>query len=279
MQDKQNKEIVDNQGNTYKSTRDSKVKLFFKDNVWNILGPGLAALITFVGIIKYFISKNFSASCSSYYGIDGKYFSGTKMFENKLIFVICAFILFAYPFIISYINDKINSKIYAIPMFVFTVFILFLQNALYTNYLIEIFPWTWLRKRVNNYVIIIVFLIVDIIIAYFIIIKNSFWKNKKYNKIGKKLFSIALLLYSMNVVVVVNNIDYDISDKKTYEIIEQNGAIVSDYNGKFVVMDCEIQGETIVLKKGKYSLKEMTGVSITYHTYEKVTCEYTNQSQ
>ncbi len=33
MQDKQRKEIVDSQGNAYKSTRDSKVKQFLKDNV------------------------------------------------------------------------------------------------------------------------------------------------------------------------------------------------------------------------------------------------------
>jgi len=31
------------------------------------------------------ISKNFSVSCSNFYGIDGKYFDGTEMFENKLI--------------------------------------------------------------------------------------------------------------------------------------------------------------------------------------------------
>ena len=48
MQDKQGKEIVDSQGKTYKSTRDSKVKQFLKDNVWNILGTGLAAVITLV---------------------------------------------------------------------------------------------------------------------------------------------------------------------------------------------------------------------------------------
>ena len=33
MQDKQRKEIVDSQGNAYKSTRDSKVKQFLKNNV------------------------------------------------------------------------------------------------------------------------------------------------------------------------------------------------------------------------------------------------------
>lgn len=49
--------------------------------------------------------------------------------------------------------------------------------------------------------------------------------------------------------------------------------LVSNYDGKFVVMSCEIQDETIILKKGTYSLEDMTGVSITYHKYEKVICE------
>ena len=61
--------------------------------------------------------------------------------------------------------------------------------------------------------------------------------------------------------------------KLAYEIIEQDRAIISEYDGKFVVMDCEIQDETIILKKGTYSLEEVIGVSITYHEYEKVVCE------
>ena len=145
---------------------------------------------------------------------------------------------------------------------------MFVQNILYTINLIEIIPWTWLRKIVDNYVTIIVFLIVDLVIAYFIIIRSFFWKNRKYNIVEKIVLSIALLLYVMNVATgIAIKMDYEISDKKSYEVIEQN------YDGKFVVMDCKIQGETIVLKKGTYSLEEMTGVSITYHKYEKVICE------
>ena len=274
MQNKQSKEIVDSQGNAYKSTRYGRVKQFLKDNVWNILGTGLAAVITLVGILNLVISKSFSVSCASFYGIDGKYFSGTEMFENKLIFVLCALLLFVYPFIFSYISDKINSKIYVVLMFLFTVCILFVQNILYTINLIEIIPWTWMRQIVDNYVTIIVFLIVDLIIAYFIIIRNFFWKNRKYNIVEKMVLSIVLLLYVMNVATgIAIKMDYEISDKKSYEVIEQNRAIVSNYDDKFVVMDCEIQGETIVLKKGTYSLEEMTGVSITYHKYKKVICE------
>ena len=88
------------------------------------------------------------------------------------------------------------------------------------------------------------------------------------------LLYLALLIYMLNTAIGVTiKMNYDISDNKSYEVIEQNRAILSNYDGKFVVMDCEIQGETIILKKGTYSLEEMTGVSITYHKYEKAICE------
>lgn len=274
MQDKQSRDIVDSQGNVYKSTKDNRVKQFLKDNVWNILSIGLAACITLVGMMNLIISKSFSISCANFYGIDGKYFSGTEMFENKLIFVLCALALFVYPFIFSYMNENMNSKLYVVLTFLLTIYILFAQNILYTINLIEIIPWAWLRRFIDNYVTIGMFLIVDILIAYFIIIRNFFWKKKKYNIVEKIILAIALLLYVLNVATgIVIKIDYEISDKKAYEVIEQNRAIVSNYDGKFVVMDCEIQGETIILKKGTYSLEEMTGVSITYHKYEKVICE------
>lgn len=274
MQDKENKYIVDSQGNVLKSTKDNRVKQFLKDNVWNIMSTGLAACISLAGMMNLVISKSFSISCSNFYGIDEKYFSGTEMFENKLIFVFCALLLFAYPFIFSYMNKKMNSKLYVALTFLLTVYILFAQNILYTINLIEIIPWAWLRRCIDNYTTIGVFLFVDIVIAYFIIIRNFFWKNKKYNMGGKIILAIALILYVLNVVTgIVIKIDYEISDKKTYEVIEQNRAIVSNYDGKFVVMNCEIQGETIILKKGTYSLEEMTGGSITYHKYEKVICE------
>lgn len=68
--------------------------------------------------------------------------------------------------------------------------------------------------------------------------------------------------------------NYEIDDKKTYETIEQDRAVVSEYEGKFVVMECEVQGETLILKKGTCRLEEMAGVPITYHKYEKVICEH-----
>ena len=76
MQDKKNRDIVDSQGNVIKSIKDNKTKQFLKDNIWNILSTGLATTITLVEMINLVISKNFSVSCSNFYGIDGKYFDG-----------------------------------------------------------------------------------------------------------------------------------------------------------------------------------------------------------
>lgn len=178
MQDKQNKDIVDSQGNVYKSTKDNKIKQFLETNVWNILSTGLVACITLAGMMNLVISKSFSISCANYYGIDRKYFSGTEMFEDKLIFVLCALALFVYPFVFSYVSKKMNSKAYVVLTFLLTVYILFAQNILYTVNLIDIIPWAWLRRIIDNYVTIGVFLVVDILIAYFIIIRNFFWEKR-----------------------------------------------------------------------------------------------------
>lgn len=52
MQDKENRDIVDSQGNVIKSIKDNKTKQFLKDNIWNILSTGLATSITLVEIYK-----------------------------------------------------------------------------------------------------------------------------------------------------------------------------------------------------------------------------------
>ncbi|MFQ7574542.1 MAG: hypothetical protein ACLRLD_03825 [Lachnospira sp.] len=274
MMDKENRDIVDSQGNVLKSTKKNKIKEFLKNNIWNLLGTGLATCITLVGIMNLLISKNYCSSCAAFYGINRKYFSGTEMFEDKMIFAICALVLLAYPFSFSYITKKLNSKVSTVVAFLLTIFILFIQNVLYTSELLYSIPWGWMKKYIDNYVVIGIFLLSDILIAYFIIIREFFFERKKYKIFEKVIFTIALLIYLISTTVGISlKINYDISDKKAYEVIENNKVIISDYDGKFVVMGCEIQGETIILKKGTCSLEEMTGVSITYHKYDQVICE------
>ena len=184
-------------------------------------------------------------------------------------------ILFAYPFVFVYINKKINSKIYVAATFLLTACILFSPNLLFTIDIIDIIPFESIKRVVDSYVTIGVLLIDDIVISYFIIIRDSGGKKKKYNNLETVIFAIALILYFANIITGISmRMTYEIDDKKTYETIEQDGVVVSEYEGKFVVMECEIQGETLILKKGTCRLEEMVGVPILYHKYDRVICEY-----
>lgn len=274
-QDKQSKDIVDVNGNAYKRTKDNRIIQFIKDNIKDIGGPGLALTTAIVGVLNWVISKFSSVSCANFYGINKKYFSGTEIFEDKLLFIFLMVILFAYPFVFVYINKKINSKIYVAATFLLTACILFSQNLLFTIDIIDIIPFESIKRVVDSYVTIGVLLIDDIVISYFIIIRDSGGKKKKYNNLETVIFAIALILYFANIITGISmRMTYEIDDKKTYETIEQDGVVVSEYEGKFVVMECEIQGETLILKKGTCRLEEMVGVPILYHKYDRVICEY-----
>lgn len=279
MPDKEKENIVDIQENILKSTKENQIKQFFKGDIWNILGTKLVPFITIVEtVLNLLSSKNYSNSCANFYGIDRRYFSGTEIFEDKVIFVLLALslfvlTLFVYPFFRSFISEKPYVKVSAVVFFFVIIISLFAQNLIYTVEIIDSIPWEWMKKCIDNYAVMGIFFASDILLAYFII-KRGFFLGKKYKLVKKMIFTIVFTIYVVNVTMgIAIRINYDISDKKTYEVIENNKAIVSIYDGKFVVMDCEIQDETILLKKGMYSLEEMVEVSIICHKYDKVICE------
>lgn len=274
MMDEKKIEILDSQGNMLNGSKENKYKQFLLENIWNILGTGIATCITIVGMLNVVISKSFADSCENFYGVDRKYFSGTEIFQDKVIFFLCATILFIYPFMFAYMNRKVKSKAFVIFTFFMSVMILFMQNLLYTVSFIDITSWTWLKRIIDNYVTVVIFLLADILIAYFLIIRNYFWKNKKYKKIEKVILLISLTLYILDIAVGISvRMNYQISDKKSYEVIDEDKVIISHYKGKYVVMDCDIQDEILIIKKGSYSMEEMTGMPITYREYQKVVCE------
>lgn len=83
-----------------------------------------------------------------------------------------------------------------------------------------------------------------------------------------------MLIYISNIITGISiKMNYQASDKKDYEIIGMNQAIVSVYDDKFVVMNCNIQDEEMILEKGKYQLEQMTGVPIVYKEFTKVICK------
>ena len=58
--------------------------------------------------------------------------------------------------------------------------------------------------------------------------------------------------------------------KKIYETINDNKAIIAEYNDKFIVIDCYIEGENLVLLKGNYTIEDLTGVKIKRRKYEMI---------
>ena len=82
--------LVDPYGKAISSMPQSRWKAILSKNLWNILGPGLAAVITVAGIVEMIFVKSYVISCANFYGIDKKYFSGTEIAGDKVIFLVCS---------------------------------------------------------------------------------------------------------------------------------------------------------------------------------------------
>lgn len=57
IQEKQSKDIVDVNGNVYKSTKDNRTIQFIKNNIRDIGGKGLALTTAVAGVLSWIISK------------------------------------------------------------------------------------------------------------------------------------------------------------------------------------------------------------------------------
>ena len=90
---------------------------------------------------------------------------------------------------------------------------------------------------------------------------------------GGNRILLAFIIFSIDVSIGVSVIfNNDISDKRFYEVIDDDKVVITNYEEKFLVMDCDVEGETLYIEKGKYSFIEMTDVDIKYKKYEDVQC-------
>ena len=269
--------IVDSYGkpiNIDDINKGKKVKNYIVDNIWNILGVGVGVCIVLLNLINIILSTNYSRDCGEYYGIDEKYFYGLPMFKDKMISILIVIILLIYPFLFNYINLKLRSKLYLAFSFLITVFLLLVQNIAYTLSFIDSIKCEWLIAVIDNNITIIIFLISDIVLAYFVILRKYLRKDKPFTKLGKIVFVLVLGIYVLDTITGVSIVlNSNISDKKVYEIIDNNKVVITNYEGKFLIMDCDIQGEILYIEKGEYSFIEMTDVDIKYNEYEDVQCK------
>lgn len=274
MQDKPEKCIVDSQGNAIK--KDKSIKQFLTDNANNILTllltSGIAGLV--IKIVKVAVAYKYAGSCADFYGADRRYFSGMEVLEYKWFYICSLLLLLVYITVCLYAIKKTNSKAGDKRMFIILAIMLCFANILFNICTVSFAHWEWMRHWADQYAWGIMLLISSVILAYFLSLRSVICRWKGYKWPEKILLAVASMIVIINIAVSIKSVlTIDISDKKKYEVIEGNRAIVSCYEGKFVIMDCKIQGETLVLNKGTYRLEEMTGKSIRYHQYEKVVCE------
>lgn len=274
MQDKPEKCIVDSQGNVIK--KDKNIKQFLTDNAKNILTllltSGIVGIV--IKIVKAAVTYEYAGSCADFYGADRRYFSGMEVLEYKWFYICSLLLLLVYITVCLYASKKTNNKAGDIRMFFVLAIMLCFVNILFNHCTVSFASGDWTKHWADHYVWWIALLSSGVILAYFLSLRSVICRWKGYKWPEKILLAIAPMIVIINIAVGITSVlTIDISDKKKYEVIEGNRAIVSCYEGKFVVMDCKIQGEILVLNKGTYRLEEMAGKSIRYHQYEKVVCE------
>lgn len=251
-----------------------KIKRYILNNIWDILAVGISVCAIFINLMSLCVSEHYSRDCSHYYGIDKKYFDGSSIFQDKMDFLVLIFISFLYLLVSNYVNTKLKSKICAIGSFIGITFLLFVQNITYTVTYIASLKSEWWIAIIDNSITIIIFLISDIIIAYFFILRKSFGKKKPLIKLEKKVLALALVIYLLNSFVGISQVlNSQISEKRFYEVIDNNKVVITNYEGKFLVMDCGVQGEILNIEKGKYYFIEMTNVDVQYKKYKDVNCK------
>ena len=233
MQDKPEKCIVDSQGNAIK--KDKNIKQFLTDSTKKILTvlltSGIAGVV--MEIFKEEVIYDYANSCASFYGVDKRYFSGIEMVEDKLVYIIALLVVvvgLAVWFLLPCEKKKTNGKAEAIIMFITIVSVLSSVNMLCILCIVSFAHWDWMRHWADQYAWGLMLLISSVILAYFLSLRSVICKWKEYKWPEKILLAVALMIVIINIAVGITSVlTIDISNKKKYEVIEGNRAIVSCY--------------------------------------------------
>lgn len=251
-----------------------KVKFFIYENVWNLLGTGVATFITVVSLFRLIIANNYENACNRFYGVSSKYFDGADFFYSQFLNLMIFLIFISSPFLLVYLNRRLKSKLYKAYFFVITVFLFFMQILSYSRQIIDKIQYNWLKSLLDNYISVSIELIVVLIITSFVSIRIHSCKRKPLKLWEKIIYFISFVIYFFIVIMGFTlSSTSDVSDIKDYEIINNNKVIVSVYEGKFLTMNCKINDSELVIKKGEYSLVKMEDEKITYQEFQNVICK------
>lgn len=136
MENKNKEVIVDSNNNILTSGKKKKIN-FIKENIWKILGSGIASGVLLFNIIEFIATVYYSELCEEYYGVYWKYFLDSYIFKIGLINLGGLILALIYPIFFIICNKKMKSKTYYIVSFFATTFLMFYQNIVYASNMLK----------------------------------------------------------------------------------------------------------------------------------------------
>lgn len=246
-----------------KNNRVEKMLEFMQKNYGWIVAifTGTAFMLTFVlRFMKYLKSEVYF----SYYGLQHGLFSTGELnilydfsFSVLTLFCLCASVICCMQ--LCFIK-KLKLKIRTI---IFDIFLIILSNVFFILSIASEY-----RNLLLNSVILSVF-------EYAFILLNIKLEGKKEAKEFNlhdffNIFKVLPFYVMLLVITFMLKYDIDISKNKTYQIINDNKAIVYTTNDYYLVLDCEIKGDGLLLYKGRQTKISTDNVKSELKKFSKV---------
>ena len=232
--------------------------------IGDIVTMGIPIVSVIIALIRVIESTAYAMQCSEIYGADIRYFINTGLTEVRVIYVVSTFIIILHPIIIVYFFK--NNKQWKWKVLIWLLIALWGQTVVYA---VNIKKATLWNTGIIGFMMCAGF-VADGIIDY-LIFKIFFTESEiVMNGIRKGICCIALFIYAIICFLEIAASFNGIRGKKVYETINDNKAIIAEYNDKFIVIDCYIEGENLVLLKGNYTIEDLTGVKIKRRKYEMI---------
>lgn len=226
-------------------------------------------IIAIIGVLGLIVSKmvafNYKRKCEEYYNVSMQYFDGKQRLESVEIFGILTLLLIIYPIIIYIMRRYLNDKIEKVMTFIALACIFIYQSLTYVECIIEYVNRDYLQNNRVLWTVIFILGIADVAFSHFLV----FEKNEV---IGIISFSVIIITV---IVGIFAGLSFNAENKMEYEILDdEKSAVISTYEGKFVVMDCKIKiygkKNYLYLDNTKYRLEEMAGHDIQGITFDSV---------
>ncbi len=239
---------------------------FFKEytpKIFNILkkfGEIIAPITFIAGIIGTCKICNNANSLSSLFGISSRYFFSQNLISQYLlIFIIVLIPIISFLVIIMDLEKKditIENKV--------TVIFIFIPLLIFDMTILQEYFFSGKEWGID---VTILYLIVYIISVAVILIDKA-CKRKAIGVLT--VMQVGLLL-----LFLIASFFGQSKLPTTYEMIDNNQVIVSVYQGKFVVMNSEVDESknSISIEKGNYYLVDIDEVHVKTRTFDLVKVE------